>query len=435
MMSSGVASVKHRLDDVHPLSAWVVCISAALFFFYEFIQGNMFASISVDVMKSFHIGIVQNGYLSSVYYLSNVIFLFPAGVVLDRCSTKRVILSSMILCIFGTFLFSFSESYTVALFCRFVTGIGSAFCFLSCIRLASRWFKPDHMALVVGVIVTLAMCGGMVAQTPLTALINHFGWRHAVFYDGMLGIVLLLIILCLVEDKPFEGETDSPLSSHHEPSLGFFASIRKAYSYSQNIFAAVFTSLMNMPVAVLGAFIGSMYLTQAHHYLRLEAASINSMIFLGTIFGGPLVGYWSDIIHNRKRPMLICNILSLVCVVMILGLSGQSVLMMKVLFFLLGFFTSAQVIAYPLVAENNDLSRTATAVSVVSVFSQGGFIVYQNLFSYLLWHFDDIHSPLVHSAKAYQTALLIIPLGFVIAFFACLLLKETHGVRIEDRES
>ena len=35
--------------------AWVVCFTASLFFFYEFIQGNMFASIADDLMRDFHI--------------------------------------------------------------------------------------------------------------------------------------------------------------------------------------------------------------------------------------------------------------------------------------------------------------------------------------------------------------------------------------------
>ena len=31
------------------LSPWVVCFAASLFFFYEFIQGNMFASIADNI--------------------------------------------------------------------------------------------------------------------------------------------------------------------------------------------------------------------------------------------------------------------------------------------------------------------------------------------------------------------------------------------------
>lgn len=68
---------------------WVVCFSASLFFFYEFIQGNMFASIADNIMHDFQIQADKMAYLSSIYYLSNVLFLFVAGMVLDKYSNKK----------------------------------------------------------------------------------------------------------------------------------------------------------------------------------------------------------------------------------------------------------------------------------------------------------------------------------------------------------
>ena len=88
---------------------------------------------------------------------------------------------------------------------------------------------------------------------------------------------------------------------------------------------------------------------------------------------GPVIGFLSDKIQLRKAPMVVCTILSMFIVVMILYVPNISVLQMEVLFFLHGLFSSAQVLSYPLVAENSCLSMTATAVSVVSVLTQGGF--------------------------------------------------------------
>jgi hypothetical protein len=47
-----------------------VCFSASLFFFYEFIQGNMFSSIADNLMRDFQMGADKMTYLSSIYYLS-----------------------------------------------------------------------------------------------------------------------------------------------------------------------------------------------------------------------------------------------------------------------------------------------------------------------------------------------------------------------------
>lgn len=415
---------KEKETDLTP---WLVCFSAALFFFYEFIQGNMFASVADEVMQAFHLNLIASGWLSSIYYLSNVIFLFPASVVLDKYSTRKVILFAMVLCIFGTLLFSFSHHFYVALFCRFVTGIGSAFCFLSCVRLGSRWFPANKMALVTGLMVTMAMFGGMVAQTPLTLLVEQIGWRQAIFYDGLLGFVFLGLIYCFVQDCPKEKEAETVAQ---EETVHFWEALRFAYSHVQNIMAALYTSLMNMPVAILGAYMGSVYLMQAHHYIRTDASNINSMLFFGTIIGGPILGAISDRLSVRRLPMIISTLLSMCVVLVILYSHAMSVLGMECLFFALGFFTSAQIISYPLVAENSPIAMTATCVGVVSVLTQGGFLLYQNLFSYVLE--KKLHGT-ASMPHAYDSALMLIPYGFVIALLCAILLTETYGKRIEDR--
>lgn len=414
---------------------WLVCITAALFFFYEFIQGNMFASISEDIMRDFGLNNVQSGYLSSIYYVSNVLFLFPAGMVLDRFSTKKIIVLAMVLCIAGTFLFAAATNFYLALFCRFVTGIGSAFCFLSCIRLASRWFRPDKMALVSGVIVTMAMIGGMVAQYPLTWLLLQVGWREAVVIDGLLGVAFLLVILQFVKDYPAGQEEIELQHKKNLADMGFFTSLKTAYFSGQNVLAAIYTSVMNMPIAVIGAMIGSLYLHQAEGMSRDVASMTVTFLFAGTIIGGPILGAWSDKIARRKLPMLLGVLGSFAIILVILYVPISSQILWYGLFFLLGFFTASQVISYPLVAENSPLSLTASSVSVVSILTMSGYVVYQNIFNHLLssrWTGIMSDSVRVYTKADYQYALFIIPIGFVIALIAYFFIKETHCQRRED---
>jgi MFS family permease len=418
------------------MTPWLVCFSAALFFFYEFIQGNMFATISQDIMHDFAIKADKLGFMSSIYYVANVLFLFPAGIILDRFSTKKIILFAMVLCVSGTLFFAMVHQFYWALFCRFITGIGSAFCFLSCIRLASRWFPPQRMALITGLIVTMAMTGGMVAQSPLTNLVQSLGWRQAVLIDGILGIVFLVMIAKFVKDYPAGQEAIELEHKQKLATMGFWTSLKTAYFNTQNILAGLYTSLMNMPVAIIGAMIGSMYLMQAEHMTRSDASMAVMMIFIGTIIGGPIVGWLSDKIQLRRGPMLIGNIMSMIIVLLIIYAPVFNYQHWLILFFLLGFFTSAQVISYPLVAENSPLSLTATSVSVVSIITQGGFILYQNLFAYLLhMHWDNTMNKGVplYAPDNYHFALGIIPIGFVIAFFALLKITETYCKRHESR--
>lgn len=407
------------------IQPWIVCLTASLFFFYEFIQGNMFASIADNIMQDFNIQVDKMAYLSSVYYLSNVVFLFFAGMMLDRLSTKKTMLFAMLLCVLSTFLLAHTQSFYMALFCRFVTGIGSAFCFLGPIRIASRWFPPSRMAMVTGSVVTIAMTGGMIAQYPLTKLVVSFGWRESLSLVAWLGLGLLVIMMLFIKDKP-EG-TVLPINR----DMNLRAVAKKAYLNMQGLRAALYASLMNMAVAVFGAMLGSLYLIQRLDVSKEDAAMVNSMLFLGSIVGGPLMGWLSDKIGLRVLPMKIGAIASL-CTILCIMYLPVSLGVMELLFFGLGFFTASQVISYALVAESSPPAMTATAVSLVSIFTQGGYIVYQNLFSAVLLRSGSMHmvdNVPVYSLQAYQHAAVLFPLGLCVALFLLFRLKETHCKR------
>ncbi len=409
------------------LLPWIVCFAATMFFFYEFIQGNMFASIAANIMQDFHIQADKMAYLSSVYYLSNVLFLFVAGIVLDRFSIKNTILFAMFLCVLSTFVLAYSHSFFVALFCRFITGIGSAFCFLGPVRLASHWFPPKRMALVTGAIVTMAMTGGMMAQYPLTKLVAYVGWRQAVLDVGILGFAMLLFMVFGIKERP------QVAVKREAKSINVLAAAKKAYFNNQYLRAAFYTSLMNMAIAVFGAMMGTLYLEQRLGIGSEQASMINGMLFLGAIIGAPLLGWISDKVGLRVKPMKVGALVSMVILLAILYLP-VSVSQMAFLFFLLGLFTSAQVISYALVAESSSPAMTATAVSVISILTQGGCLVYQNLFSNLLTGYGEMHLMKglpIYSLNAYQYAAMILPIGLLLAFFMLFGLKETYCRQVE----
>jgi MFS family permease len=411
-------------------NAWVVCFVASLFFFYEFIQMNMFSAINSAVMQAFQINATQLGTLSAFYFVANMIFLFFAGSLLDRYSTRAIILQSMFICILGTFLFSQAQELWVAQFSRFLTGIGSAFCFLCCVRLASRWFPPEKMAVATGFIITLGMFGGVVAQAPTAMLMTSLTWREALLVDSALGIVIFSLIALIVQDYPNSYFKTQEGYRKELKQLGLWQSICLSMMRGQNWLAGMITSLLNMtPIYLLGGVWGSLYLQQIHHMNPTQATTVTQMVFLGTIIGSPIVGLISDKIKLRREPMLVGTLLALIILFPIIFLDSVSVPTMMILFFLLGLVTSVQILGYPIVAESNPKSLTATAVSVVSIATISGGAIFQPLFGWIMdQHWQGVMSNGVHiyNLYAFREAMLIMPIGFVISFIAILLLKETH---------
>ncbi len=409
--------------------AWLVVISASLFFFYEFMQMTVFNSISGDLMQTFNITAAQFGALSAGYFYANVIFLFPAGIALDRFSTRRLIITGLSICTLATIGMACSPYYGLAMLFRFLIGLSSTLCFLSAARLASRWFPTERLAFVIGVIVTMAMLGGFVAQTPMTFLVSHIGWRAALLTDAVLGVVFLGIIIKNVYDFPPDYKAQHVENLRELTALGFWPSIGKALRNIQNWLAGLYTSLLNLPIFIIGSSFGSLYLQQVHHYSKTTASFCSSMIFLGTIVGSPVLGGLSDRIGRRCQPMIIAAIISLVLMVLLMQLNQPDALLMGLLIFLLGFFTSAQIIGYPLIAESNPRALTSTSIGVGSVLIMGGGAVFEPLFGYLLnlhWDHAMVNGVAQYSAKDFNLALLILPITMVVGILAACLAKETY---------
>lgn len=412
-----------------PCAAWIVTLTAALFFFYEFIQLNLFNAINVELMQAFNLNAAELGQLSSMYFYANALFLFPAGILLDRFSTRKMLLSAVVICTIGTFIFTFAETYLIAACGRFLVGAGASFCFLSCIRLASRWFPPSKMALVTGLVVTMAMLGGLVAQTPFAELSHLIGWRNAMLINACLGIFVALSVWFFVQDRPPNSQANISADKAKLDTLGFWRSLQLVLSNPQNWLGGIYTSLMNLPIFLIGALWGIPYLVQVHHLSFLNASYATTLLFFGVILGSPFFGWLSDHMGRRVLPMMLGAILSLAVMCLLLFMHDISLPLLMILFFLIGFVTSSQILSYPTLAELNPIALTSTATSIDSVLIMISGVLCQPFFGWILeLHWDNT---IVDGARIYTThdffnAMLVMPIAFVGALVISFFIKETY---------
>lgn len=421
----------HKLYKTkHTTLAWVVTLTASLFFFYEFIQMNLFNAINAQLREAYHLNAVDIGQLFSMYFYANFMCLFLAGNLLDRFSTRKLLLFAISMCTFGTFLFSIAFQYWMAATGRFLVGAGASFCFLSCIRIASRWFMPRQMAFVTGIVVTMAMLGGLVAQTPFTLLTNYLGdWRQALLVNTFLGVVILIITYFIVQDRPPDAREEAKADQQQLRELGLWRCIKLAMLNPQNWFGGLYTALINLPVFVLGGLWGILYLTQVHHVTETQASYATTMFFVGVIGGSLAYGWISDHIERRVMPMVVGAILSLAAIAILMYVPNLSITALIGLFFLIGFVTSSQVLTYPLIAELNPIYLTSTAVSIDSLcIMASGFIV-PPFFGWLMEKSGSnnlVNGVEVYTAQDFNSAMLILPISFAVALLITFFMRETY---------
>jgi MFS family permease len=365
-----------------------------------------------------------------MYFYANFLCLFPAGNLLDRFSTKKLLMLAISVCTLGALFFSVATVYWAAALGRAMEGAGAAFCFLSCIRIASRWFSPNQMAFVTGVIVTMAMLGGLVAQTPFALLVASLqNWRHALYINAILGVIILFVVFFVVQDRPPDAKTEAQVDHQQLQKLGLWQCIRLAAFNGQNWLGGLYTALVNLPVFILGGLWGILYLTRVHHVSSTQASYATTLFFVGVILGSLGYGWISDRLERRVMPMIVGAVLSIIVIFILMYAKGLALWQIIMLFFLIGFTTSSQVLTYPLIAELNPIYLTITAVSIDSLcIMASGFIV-PPFFGWLMQRSGTqamVDGVTAYTPADFNHAMLLIPIAFIVARIITAFMRETY---------
>lgn len=278
-----------------------------------------------------------------------------------------------------------------------------------------------------GVVITLGMLGGVIAQAPFSYLAQAVTWRYAILIDAAVGALIFILIFLIVKDAP-QKNTPSSVTSLTQ----LLSDMRSCLSNQQNIFCGLYTALTNLPLMVIGAAWGSLFLTQVHQMTLADASLVAGMICMGTIVGSSLCGFLSDYLGKRKLLMLAGAILSLIVMTLIMVAQHSSVLQMSILFFLLGLFSSTQVLSYPLISANSPPHLTGTSMSIAAVIIMGLAGVAQFISGKLIdlrWDGLVVEGAPFYQASDFMRCFAMFPLGFLLAAGLVFFVKEAAKIK------
>jgi len=409
------------MKKINPtLASWLVVMSAASFFFFSFIQMTLF---STQEMKAFFMESLNLhdqaafGVFAGMFLNACVIFLIPVGILLDKFSVKKMIIAGLILALIGTAGLSFAKTAGAGMFFRFLTGMAHCVAFMAPLRRAPRWFPSSKLALVTGLMITFAVSGGLVSQTPMLMLVKGFGGETSMLINLFLGGIILVLVLLFTKDYPSD-YTGNKFSN--QGKVAFLSTFVSVIKNTQNWFSGLYIGLLNLAVLLLGAIWGTNYLMHKNPLLSGEIiTSVIGMIFIGTMIGSPLCGWLSDKLRNRKSIMIIAASVSLLIMVVIMLVPEIPVFMLYFLFLFLGIITAAQTIGYPVIAESNEEKNIGTANGFGAVLIMGMAAIAQPLFGSLIRTFGG------ETTGSYMKAIWLMPVSFGLALLCAILLKET----------
>lgn len=384
----------------------LACLAAALFSFYNIFLLSLVNVISADLIKTFHISTASLGFLSSCDLWANAMGFIPIGILLDSYSVRRVGLSMLSIAIIATLIMSVTNSFAITCAMRFLQGLASATSLLITMRLGSKMFEKN-VNIVVGMMITLALSGGIMGNSIFAQITHMIGWRYALQLASGIGLICLIMMWCNLIDIPLDR-----LQQIKTNILNNIVVTLKA----NNILAGVYLGLINAPVFVLGTLWGNYYLVHMQHLTLLQAANMSTLIFtgiiIGSLFWGIIADKWLDV---KKINVFSCVCLFLLC----LPLLSYRILPLEIIiliFFGFGFFSCSQNLIYPLISNQNPVLLVSTATGIAAVISNSIGAGMQELFGGLIGlHFGN-----------YQVALFLLPLSFL----CCGIIANRLNVRL-----
>lgn len=126
----------------------------------------------------------------------------PAGVLLDRFGSRRMIATGALVMAAGQAALALAHTVPTAVGARVLVGAGDALTFISVLRLVPVWFPPRRAPLLTQLTGILGQLGQVAATVPLVALLHAAGWTPTFLGAAAAGVFAAVLAAAGVRDVP-----------------------------------------------------------------------------------------------------------------------------------------------------------------------------------------------------------------------------------------
>lgn len=407
---------------------WLVCGLAVLFYSYEFFLRVAPSVMTEEIMRFYNIGAGDFAILTAYYSYAYVPMQICVGLLMDHYGPRRLLCLAIICCIIGCFILSSFGNLSLGKFSFFAIGFGSSFAFVGVLKLSVNWLPPNNLSFVSGVTTALGLLGGVFAQRVLAGLAGVLDWREIWYYSGLVGFIILVITFFSVYDHPKDKLPD--VENIPEPNWKslFYDLIDMVKSY-KFIINGLIGSVLYLPVSLFGGLWAVSFFHRGTGLPQLTAATLVTAVFIGMAIGGPIASLLSEHVGRRKIFYQVSLFISFFLFLVIILCTTMPVYVLGCVLFLLGLTSGSQILVFAVGIELSMKEAAGTATATTNFLVMISLMILSPMIGNLLeysWDGTIVDGVAQYSLQGYQTALLILPACYFIAFVLSFLLHDTH---------
>ncbi len=403
------------------LGGWTFWGIAALFYAYEFIHRVVPSILTQELREAFHVNEHQLGMIGAMYFYAYAAFQLPAGILIDKYGAKRLLIIASTILTLGSFLFTTTDSSTVAQLSRFMIGTGSAFAFVGCLKIGGQWLAMSSFPLVVGLTNFFGTFGALTGGKPLAYLVQQYGWHNVMMQISFIGLFITLLMWFFLQDKPYPPKE---ISEHTPKSL--FAGLKVVMSCPQSWIIAIYSALLVAPIVALPEMWGVEYLKIAYDISATQASSITHTIFIGTAVGGAVIGWAMTYIQDKLLFMKISSLGALILLSIFLYWNELSYANLYAVLFCYGFLTANMLLSFTLITRLHPDWAQGAAIGFTNmvIMATGGMM--QHGIGWLLHTFRTQHEGMAF-VEDYHISFSLLPCCILIAIILTFFMKQEHN--------
>lgn len=147
----------------------------------------------------------QTGALATGNFIGYLALALIGGFLASHYSPRKVITVSLLIVALSILATGVTRSFTGALFCRVLTGMGSGGSNVPMMGLLAAWFAPKRRGLATGLAVSGSSLGLIITGPIVPAILNNYpdkGWRYSWYILGLIILVVGLSAYFILRDSP-----------------------------------------------------------------------------------------------------------------------------------------------------------------------------------------------------------------------------------------
>ncbi len=192
-----------------PKGAWGITALLFLYMLVNFADKIIVGLAGVPIMKDLGLSPKEFGFLGSAFFFLFSISAIIVGFIVNKVSTRWVILVLALIWALVQFPMITDVSYSTMLICRIILGAGEGPAFSVACHAIYKWFPDEKRTLPTALLSQGSAFGVIIAIPALNWVIVNYSWHAAFGALGMFGLVWVAAWLIMGREGPLVDEIKS----------------------------------------------------------------------------------------------------------------------------------------------------------------------------------------------------------------------------------